>query len=245
MTVELYEVGGCVRDELLGVRTKDIDYTAVVNGLSGQTPPYEYLDKWLTDKGFTIFKRDPQFLTIRAHFPAGWNFADRDCSKLTADFVLARKEGAYFDGRHPESVIPGTLEDDLRRRDFTVNAMAKDFSGHIIDLFDGMGDLQRKLIRAVGEPSERLNEDALRALRAIRFAVTRGFAIEESLWNALLQPSVVSKLAVLPVERKYEELHKCFKKNTFLTLKILDLLGDSFMTAAFAGGLWLEPTLKG
>ena len=90
-----------------------------------------------------------------------------------------RLDGFYTDGRHPQSVErAASLEDDLARRDFTVNAMAWHPERGLVDRYDGQGDLERKLIRAVGDPKRRFNEDALRMLRAVRFACRLDFMIE-------------------------------------------------------------------
>ena len=105
MTVKLYEVGGSIRDSLLGILNKDRDFVAVCP--EGWDYLVNWADMWL-DKVFLI---TPEYFTIRG-IKGGEIF----------DFVLARKEGAYSDGRHPDSVEPGTLEDDLARRDFTMNA---------------------------------------------------------------------------------------------------------------------------
>lgn len=245
MTVTLYEVGGCVRDELLGIPTKDVDYVAVVSSLAGTEAPFDYLRCWLTAKGFTVFVETPQFLTIRAHFPKGWDFAGRDCSRLTADFVLARKESDYTDGRRPDRVIPGTLQDDLARRDFTVNAMAKDKDGNVIDLYNGWLDLRQRILRCVGNPEDRIREDALRALRAIRFEITKGIAISDDLWNVLYAGWLPKLVANVSADRRRDELHKCFKHDTVGTMKLLTSMRTDFVDACFADDLWLMPTLKG
>jgi tRNA nucleotidyltransferase (CCA-adding enzyme) len=141
--IELYEVGGCVRDSLLGIDSKDIDFTVIA-------PSYEDMREFLTDAGFEIFLETPEYFTIRARFP---KVVTHDAiptrfvrtKKLpTADFVLARKEGAYSDGRRPDEVQMGTLLDDLSRRDFTMNAMARDRDGRLIDPFGGQQDVKER-----------------------------------------------------------------------------------------------------
>lgn len=243
MTVHLFEVGGCVRDEFLGLHTKDIDYTAVA-------PSYAALRDHLMSQGFEIFVETPEFLTIRARYPrvpkgVRQVFAGRDVTGLTADFVLARKDGSYYDGRHPDSVEPGSLLDDLRRRDFTVNAMAKDANGNLYDPFDGMNDLRRRVLRCVGTPEERFTEDALRALRAVRFAVTKGMALHGSVSDALRSEWLAPLLGRVSVERRREELLRAFKADTMATFELLHFCGPAFMEACFADGLWLMPSLKG
>jgi tRNA nucleotidyltransferase (CCA-adding enzyme) len=235
--INIYEVGGCVRDEILGIPTKDIDYTVEASSFSA-------MREWLVDAGFDIFVESPQFLTIRARFPKGKrDFAGRDVTHLTADFVLARAEGEYTDGRHPDEVRPGTLMEDLARRDFTVNAMAKDKHGLLIDPFDGMRDLQNGVLRAVGRAEDRLREDPLRAMRAIRFAVTKGFQLHADVATALDSSWLPPLLASVSGERRREELLKAFKHDTIKTLWWL----GRFMVLQedmFADGLWLKPTME-
>lgn len=244
MTVTLYEVGGCVRDELLGVRTKDIDFTAVVP--EGYPDPFGYLRSFLVANAFEIFVESPQFLTIRARFPRGaQSWGGRDVRGLTADFVLARKEGEYSDGRRPDVVQAGTLEDDLARRDFTVNAIAKAEDGTLIDPFGGQEDLRKGLLRAVGSAEARFREDALRSLRAVRFSVTKALSPVEDVADALRSEWLPPLLASVSVERRREELHKAFRYSTLDTLDVLMHLPPAFREAVFADGLWLEPTLKG
>lgn len=242
MTVTLYEVGGCVRDELLGVKSKDIDYTAVVTNLDSiYVDPYTHLRDWLVDQDFTIFVETPQFLTLRAQFPKV-NGVKRT---VTADFVLARKDGSYYDGRRPESVEPGTLLDDLKRRDFTVNAIAKDEAGVLIDPFDGVKDLRAGVLRAVGNAEDRIREDALRALRAVRFAVTKALTMDEELADTLRAEWLPPLLAKVVKERRQQELEKAFKYSTLDTFEMLMHLPPDFRDAVFADGLWLKPTLEG
>lgn len=234
MTVKLFEVGGCVRDELLGIRPKDLDYTVVASG-------YAEMESYLVANGFEIFDPQPKYLRITARFPKD----TAETRSKVADFVLSRKEGFYHDGRHPDSVEPGTLEDDLRRRDFTVNAMARDEDGSIIDLFGGMQDLRDGVLRAVGDAEARLREDALRALRAVRFSVTKALRPNEELADALRSEWLPPLLASVSVERKREELLKAFKHDTLVTMEMLMHLGADFREAVFTDGLWLAPSLKG
>jgi tRNA nucleotidyltransferase (CCA-adding enzyme) len=237
--VQVYEVGGCVRDDLLGLSTKDVDYSVVAES-------FDEMRAWLTRQNFEIFLETPQYHTIRARFPRGMTvYARRNVAGLTADFVLARKDGAYTDGRRPDSVEQGTLYDDLRRRDFTVNAMARDAAGELIDPHNGLTDLCVRNLRAVGSAEDRLREDALRALRAIMFVVTKDFIMDESLRAAVASEWLPPLLATVSVERRREELLKAFKVDTLKTLSILHSLPLAFRQAVFSDGLWLEPSLKG
>ena len=240
MTVQLYEVGGAVRDELLGLRVKDIDYTVVASS-------YDEMRQFLVDQGFGIYLEKPEYLTITAHFPKdASHFGGRAIPKgKGADFVLARKDGAYHDARHPDSVELGTLEDDLARRDFSVNAMAKSADGEIIDLFGGLEDLKWMRLSCVGSAEIRFTEDALRALRAIRFAITKGFTPDDDIISALDSAWLPPLLASLPIERVEGELKQCFKFDTLKTMAVLNSLSAALLRAIFRDGLWLAPTLKG
>lgn len=118
-----------------------------------------------------------------------------------------RIDGEYLDGRHPKEVIfTPSLHEDLARRDFTINAMAVGLDGQIIDDFGGLEDLEGSVIRAVGDPIKRFTEDALRMLRAIRFAARLGFRIEENTYNAIR--TLAPNLQKVSKERIEAELTK-------------------------------------
>lgn len=254
--MEMYEVGGCVRDELLGVKSKDIDFSVVLDpseitprrtrkGTMVERTPFEVMDDELTRRGFKIFLRTPQFLTIRAQFPRMDNLAlvGRDRRNLTADFVLARKEGEYTDGRRPDKVEVGTLTDDLRRRDFTMNAIAKDAEGNLIDPFGGREDIEKRQIRAVGSAHERFEEDALRMLRAVRFKVTKGFTLHHDIMQALHNTDLLERLVSVSDERIMDELNKALRFNTLRTLQVLDEYKD-LRAVLFSGSVSLDATMK-
>ena len=214
----MFEVGGCVRDEIMGLPSKDIDYTIVLEPgdlLDEFEDPFVAMHVNLWELGFKVFVISPEFLTIRARFPK----TDVEHSNLTADFVLARKESGYTDGRRPDRVEPGTLIDDLRRRDFTMNAIAKDTDGSLIDPFNGRDDIEDAIIRCVGDPDDRFAEDSLRMLRAIRFSVTKGFVIHPdvtgSIWNHRRELTNVSG------ERVREELDKMFRHDWLRSFELL------------------------
>jgi tRNA nucleotidyltransferase/poly(A) polymerase len=238
--MRFYEVGGCVRDELLGVKSKDIDFTVVLEDQDIKCAPsiltpFQIMRSMLMFRGFEIFLETPEFLTIRAKFPKGHKH-----SGLTADFVLARKESDYTDGRRPDKVEPGTLEDDLRRRDFTMNAIAKDEDGTLIDPFNGQQDIRGKIIRAVGDPTERFEEDALRIVRAMRFAVTKGFSIEAKTLEAMSH--LRKNVAGVSAERVREELTKMFNHDPMHTIAILSSHG--MFPIIFDMGINFQPTMK-
>ena len=248
--MRMFMVGGAVRDELIGTYSKDIDFSVVldpqeigeVGFLDGHKKgvPFRFMVMELEKKGFKIFLESPEFLTVRAMFPKD----HITYPGKAADFVLARKEGEYTDGRRPDVVEPGTLMDDLRRRDFTMNAIAKDEDGTLIDPFDGQDDIRRKIIRAVDDPVERLAEDALRAVRAVRFAVTKKFKIDPLLASALEFRPVLDALAQnISEERINEEVSKMFRFDTLESLRIFDRFRD-LRTAVFSGKVSLDSTLK-
>lgn len=242
-TIRTFEVGGCIRDELLGLRTKDIDFA--VEGI----PTLDALNDHLTAKGFEVFKVDADTFTVRARFPR----THPQHGRTTADFVLCRKESSASNGRRPDVVEVGTIFDDLARRDFTVNAMARTEAGELLDPHGGLADLDRKLLRAVGDPMTRFREDALRAIRAIRFHITKGFALDGELQAALENPETAELLVarkadgkrVVAAERIGDELDRCFVADTLRTFDVLAALPEAMRLAMFRDGLKLTTTLKG
>lgn len=234
--MEIYEVGGCVRDSLLGVPTKDVDFVVVTPG------GYDAMRAHLVESGFRIYQERPEFVTIRAGVPQDHPLRART---KDADFVLARKDGPSADGRRPEYVEPGTLLDDLARRDFTVNAMARAVDGTLIDPHGGQADLAARKIRFVGDPLTRIHEDGLRVLRGFRFAITKQFRIEARTLDALQSEFAGEMLRKVSVERISDELEKMFAANTVQTLLMLNDLPRVTLQAIFREGLRLMPTLKG
>ena len=226
--IKYWRVGGCVRDAILGVRSKDIDYAV-------EAPSYEAMVQDIKDKGGLIFLETPKYLTVRAKM-----------NGEASDYVLCRKDGAYYDNRHPESVEPGTILDDLSRRDFTMNAIAQDSdTGWYYDPFHGLDDINNKLIRCVGKTEDRFNEDALRMLRALRFSITKGFSLHDDIVDCLeYDVKLVDKIGTISTDRVREELRKCF---AFDTKRTILLLNHYFMLspAIFNNhNIWLEPTSK-
>jgi tRNA nucleotidyltransferase/poly(A) polymerase len=243
--MQLFEVGGCVRDEILGIPSKDVDFSVVLdrydwNPIGGlEFNPFQTMVDMLKKQGFTIFVETPEFLTARGRFPKGHPVYPG----MAADFVLARKESDYTDGRRPDKVTPGTLSDDILRRDFTMNALAKDESGNVIDMVSGMLDIERRIVRAVGDPLERLSEDPLRALRAIRFVVTKGFGLDLGLAHALREPAVHVGVESVADERITDELSKMFRHDSVASIIILNQF-PALMRAAFSGKVSLDSTMK-
>lgn len=238
-TPRLYEVGGCVRDDLLGLSSKDIDFAVEVAS-------FDAMRAFLEGEGFEIFVESPEYLTIRARAPrVPWQFGGRELAGMTADFVMCRQDGNYSDGRRPDTVTPGDIFDDLGRRDFTVNAIARTESGEFIDPWGGVADVNEGVLRAVGDAEARLREDALRALRALRFQVTKPFAADAALREALNSEWLPPLLWSVSEERKREELRRMFRADTCLTLNLLAGLPEAFRRAVFGRGLWLDPSLRG
>lgn len=242
----IYPVGGCVRDDILGLRSKDVDFTAVglgpVKDLEVEEA-FQALHGALEEEGFTIFLVSPEYATIRAMFPADTSSFHFPGIK-TADFVLARKEGPYSDGRRPDWVAVGTLEDDLSRRDFTVNALARRADGQLIDLFGGEEDLKNGILKFVGNPRERITEDALRVMRAVRFTVTKGFRMDEETKKAIISPVSVSLLRKISEERRAAELDAMFKYSTMSALDVLGNLPRPLVDSMFSGRVRLSASLK-
>lgn len=246
--MQMFQVGGCVRDELLGVSSHDIDFTVVLEPVEGD--PFLAMTNRLKMMGFKIFLESPEFLTVRAQFPNKMpddyvgTFNPLKMEKtITADFVLARKEGSYSDGRRPDFVQVGTLHDDLARRDFTMNAIAKDSEGNYIDPFNGKEDIERRVIRAVGDPRERLTEDALRAVRAMRFAVTKRFSFDADLYRVMESIDIADLVHDISDERIQIEISKMFRHSTPRSLDVLSMFSH-LTDAIFAGRVSLDATMK-
>lgn len=231
MMIKVYLVGGAVRDKMMGIeKPKDLDYSV-------EAPSYDAMrDYIIRGANGDIFLETPQYYTIRARVP-----------KLgAADFVLCRKDGFYSDGRRPDSVEPGTILDDLGRRDFTVNAMAIDVGNNkLIDPFGGQGDLKNRIINTVGKPMDRFNEDALRMLRALRFSITKDFSISPAVQAALGNQHLIDKLKyAVSADRKREEIARMFAHDTIKSLKLLHAF-DGIRDAVFEEGtIWLKPTME-
>lgn len=181
---EAYVVGGCVRDAILGRTASDWDITTNARPEQVKALFPRTLDTGLQHGTVTVMQGREGF-----------------------EVTTYRIDGEYLDGRHPETVTftPCLLE-DLKRRDFTVNAMAYNEKEGLVDVFDGLGDLKRGQIRCVGDPEERFTEDSLRILRAVRFSAQLDFAIEDRTWAALSK--FAPRLSKVSAERIQTELVK-------------------------------------
>ena len=192
---EAYIVGGCVRDSLLGKTPNDWDITT-------SATPYEVKDifKRTVDTGIehgTVTVLVDKCIAGKTDSVAGYAF----------EVTTYRVDGEYKDHRRPESVtFTASLEEDLKRRDFTINAMAYNDTVGLVDIFGGREDLANGIVRCVGNPAERFDEDALRILRAVRFAAQLGFDIEEDTKEAMRKQAIF--LRDISAERIQVELTK-------------------------------------
>ncbi|MGB4658294.1 MAG: CCA tRNA nucleotidyltransferase [Mobilitalea sp.] len=181
---EAYAVGGCVRDMVIGREPEDWDITTSATPLEVKKIFRRTVDTGIQHGTVTI-------MLEKEHF----------------EVTTYRIEGEYADNRHPNEVsFTSSLEEDLQRRDFTINAMAYNETEGFIDLYGGMEDLEKHLIRCVGSPIDRFDEDALRILRAVRFSAQLGFAVEEETMKALEEK--VDNLKSISAERIRVELTK-------------------------------------
>ena len=176
--------GGCVRDLLLGLQPKDYDIATIA------TP----------QQVCAIY---PRAQVVGAHFGV---VIVREFGHFV-EVATFRTEGAYSDGRHPDSVEFATAEEDARRRDFTINGMFLDvLKDSVIDYVGGQEDLRGRIVQAIGQPERRFDEDHLRMLRAVRFAARLGFEIEQETFEAIYNRA--DKIRRVSAERIREELEK-------------------------------------
>jgi tRNA nucleotidyltransferase/poly(A) polymerase len=241
---QIFKVGGCIRDKFLGVDSKDIDFTFVLEDLSGTVEDgFQIMTEWMAEKGFEIFLSTPDCFTIRAKFPK-----DHQFTGLVADFVMARKEVGYVEGTRRPILELGTLADDLLRRDFTVNALAEDIDGNLIDLFGGIEDLKVGVLRTPLDARITMMDDPLRILRALRFTITKDFVMSDDIWEAMKQPGILKKLELtVSGQRIREEIDKMMKFNTIRSFRLLmdvDSIIPGFLELIFKDGMWLMPTFK-
>src|SRR3954454_23265016 len=181
-----YFAGGCVRDLLRGETPKDFDIA------TDATP--EIVQK--------IFSRT---YAVGAHFGVIVVLEN----EFQFEVATFRSDGAYLDGRRPIEVQFATAEKDAARRDFTINGMFFDpEKEEVIDFVDGRQDLERRLVRAIGDPAQRFAEDRLRMLRAVRFATGLGFEIDEKTWKAIVASA--ARITQISSERIRDELVKIF-----------------------------------
>ena len=183
---ECFLVGGCVRDMLMGKKPHDIDIT------TNATP----------DETKEVFRN---FHTLDIGIKHGTVTVMVEGESM--EITTYRKESTYSDGRHPDSVyFTRSIEDDLSRRDFTVNAIAYNPKSGIVDPFGGQADISSKTLRCVGVPAERFREDSLRILRGLRFASVLGFTIDKDTEYAMYRCKDL--ISIVSPERIYTEITK-------------------------------------
>lgn len=187
---EAFLVGGCVRDLVMGREPKDWDITT-------NAKPDQIVG--LFDK--TVYENT--FGTVLV--------IQEDVSQGTLSQIEVtpyRIEAKYSDFRHPDKVtFSDKLEDDLKRRDFTINSLALNSKGHVVDLFDGIKDIHDKTLRTVGEPDDRFGEDALRMLRAVRFALQLNFSVSEDCVKSILKNSdLIKKISQERIRDEFEKI---------------------------------------
>lgn len=181
---EAYAVGGCVRDSILGRMPEDWDITTSARPEQIKQIFSRTVDTGIEHGTVTVLMDKEQF-----------------------EVTTYRVDGEYEDHRHPKEVaFTASLEEDLKRRDFTINAMAYNPKTGLVDIFHGIEDLEHRVIRCVGEPGERFDEDALRILRAIRFSAQLGFDIDEDTEKAMSEKA--GDLKNISAERIRVELVK-------------------------------------
>jgi tRNA nucleotidyltransferase/poly(A) polymerase len=185
---EAYWAGGCVRDDLLGRTPKDFD-------VATSAMPNEVRE--------VFGKRHT--LAIGAAFGVIAVIGSRESGNV--DVTTFRLDAAYTDGRHPDAVTFGTVEQDAERRDFTINGLYYDpIERHVLDLVAGRADLEARLIRAIGNPRERLAEDKLRMLRAVRFAAELEFSLDAGTVDAVRE--MAEQIVLVSPERIAQELQR-------------------------------------
>ncbi len=184
---EAYFVGGMVRDQVIGIENDDIDITT-----SAHPEDVIRLFKRVKETG----KRYGSVTVLLENHPF--------------EVTTYRKEGRYTDNRRPDEISFGTsLEEDLKRRDFTMNQLVMNEQGDIIDHHHGLEDIKERVIRTIGEANSRFEEDALRILRALRFCASLGFNIEQKTASAMKEQKKLVK--TLAIERVMQELDKIIR----------------------------------
>lgn len=232
----IFRVGGQVRDRLMGLPVHDVDFTIV------DPEGFDHMVADLVACGLKVHTTTPDKFTARCRVPDDLQplIGHRD-----SDFVLAREDGPYSDGRRPDWVRPADLAADQARRDFTVNSMATTLDGRdFFDPFNGKEDVGNRVIRFVGDPAQRVREDGLRVVRMFRFAVTKGFRIDPATWAAGTDQHAADMLARVSVERVRDEVFKMFQADTCRSMELLTY-APRIMHVVFDGPLWLKVPNEG
>lgn len=191
---KIYRVGGSIRDEFLGLNNSDIDFCV-------EASSFEEMVKYLGQK-YTITRTFPEYGTCK--------------TKERIDFALCRLE------INNQIIGATTIKEDLARRDFTVNAIAQDIeTKEYIDPFNGFDDIKGKILRVIGS-IDRLKEDPLRILRAMRFHITKHLSFEDQIDQALKNSDFINTLERIPTISMRQEMNKCFKFSSLDTLSFLN-----------------------
>ncbi len=208
-TDNFYIVGGFIRDSIIGIKQKDFDIDIAVNGkyINKIKELFEKNNYTINEDGFD------RFGTITVYIKKGSSF-------IKLDIAQFRNEEYEDNSRKPIVGKESTIEKDLERRDFTINAMAYDYKNKkIIDLFNGKNDLNKKIIKAVKDPDERFKEDPLRILRGLRFAVKYNFKIENNTFAAMIRQA--PRISIVSGERIRDEIIKGLSYNSVEYFKLL------------------------
>lgn len=207
---EAYVVGGCVRDSIMGRKPHDWDIctSAKPEQVIEIFNHYKVIPTGLKHGTVTIMKNDKPY-----------------------EITTYRVDGEYDDARHPKDVTFTTsLEEDLSRRDFTMNALAYNNNNDLVDLFDGVNDIKNGIVCCVGNPRERFSEDALRIMRALRFATRFGFKIDENTFAAMKEKkSLLSKISAERINSELTQIIMCEAEDVARILyKAEDILFELF-----------------
>ncbi|MBQ8163190.1 MAG: HD domain-containing protein [Clostridia bacterium] len=203
---EAYIVGGCVRDAILGNQTNDYDITtsALPEEVKKVFSNNRVIETGIKHGTLTVILNGEAF-----------------------EITTYRSDGKYTDSRHPDSVsFSSSLKEDLKRRDFTINALVCNSAGEVSDFYDGITDIERKTIRTIGNAEKRFSEDALRILRAVRFSSSLGFDIEQETKDAMV--SLKSFLSKVSKERIANEINRtlCAKNVKNVLLENWQIFGE-------------------
>lgn len=236
---KIYQVGGHVRDEIMGVKSKDIDFVFVLNDIKGKTAleGFGEMREHLIQEEYPIFLETPNCYTIRAKFPKTSPHVG-----LVADFVMARKETGYIKGTRQPIIELGTLKDDLKRRDFTCNAIAKDENGKYIDPFKGISAIKNRELICPISAEDSFSDDPLRILRAIRFHITKDFKMNLDIYESISTYDYNNFTKIVSEDRIREEIFKCFKHDSVYTMRVLHHYQELQNTIFKKTNLWLKPT---
>ncbi len=238
MSYKTYLTGGAVRDQLLGLKSKDLDYVFVFDDpkqFTSADEAFKEMERIIVSEGGEIYLSTPDCYTIR--------YKDGVTGEAK-DIVLARKETSYIPGTRKPVVELGTLWDDMIRRDAKINAMAIDENGKIVDYFGGKEDLKNMILDTPADPIITFNLDQLRLIRFFRFMVTKNFRTTDEILDIITNFDYVNNFKHVSEERIREELYKCFKHDTYKTLTLLASFPKLENYIFTKTNLWLLPTLK-